>query len=374
MDASPAARALLPVRFFFGLTFLYAGIDKLVDPAFFNSASASGIVAQLAAFARVSPLSPLIHLVQPLAIPIGLLIALGEIAIGVGALTGLAFRLAAAGGAAVSFLFFLTASWTTHPYYYGPDLPYAVGWVALLIAGDAGLLVPRFVQDIGATLAAEMPWATRATSGAGAGFRPPAYLADEPSPERRLVLQAGVLGVVSVAVASLSIPLRAFRGGDDAGTVSIGDTTARSASQDPGPGSSQAATGGGGTTPSTAPSTGGAAFKPSGLTVASIAQVDKAGAVAFRVPASAPSSLPGGDPALIVKLKDGSYACYDAICTHAGCRVGWDAQDSVLLCPCHGAAFDPNAHAAVLGGPTNTPLMELPLVIDTKAGTITLKA
>jgi thiosulfate dehydrogenase (quinone) large subunit len=373
MAASPAARALLPVRFFFGLTFLYAGIDKLVDPAFFNSASASGIVAQLTAFARVSPLSPLIHLVQPLAIPIGLLIALGEIAIGIGALTGLAFRLAAAGGAAVSFLFFLTASWSTHPYYYGPDLPYAFGWVALLIAGDGGLLVSRAVKELGASLAGEMPWATRATGGAGAGFRPPAYLADAPSPERRLVLQAGVLGVASVAVASLSIPLRAIRGADDAATAGVGGGTGSSASLDPGPGSPQASGSPAGTA-STAPASAGAAFKPSGLTVASIAQVDKAGAVGFRVPANAPSSLPAGDPALIVKLKDGSYACYDAICTHQGCRVEWDAQDAVMLCPCHGAAFDPNAHAAVLGGPTNTPLMELPLVIDTKAGTITLKA
>jgi hypothetical protein len=31
-------------------------------------------------------------------------------------------------------------------------------------------------------------------------------------------------------------------------------------------------------------------------------------------------------------------------------------------------------HAAVLGGPTSQPLLELPLVIDAKAGTISLKA
>jgi thiosulfate dehydrogenase (quinone) large subunit len=372
--ASPAARALLPIRFFFGLTFLYAGLDKLVDPAFFNAASNSGIAAQLAAFARVSPLSPLIGLVQPLAIPIGLLIALGEIAIGLGALTGLAFRVAAAGGAAISFLFFLTASWTTHPYYYGPDLPYAFGWVALLVAGDGGLLVPGAVAELGATLAGEMPWANRATGAAGASFRPPAYLADEPSPERRLVLQAGVLGVASIAVASLSIPLRVIRGGDDGANARAANT---GPSLDPGPGSPQASSGGAagsGATASAPPATPGTAFKPSGLTVASIAQVNKAGAVGFVVPANAPSSLPAGDPALIVRLKDGSYACYDAICTHAGCRVGWDARDAVMLCPCHGAAFDPNAHAAVLGGPTNTPLLELPLVVDSKAGTITLKA
>ncbi len=94
----------------------------------------------------------------------------------------------------------------------------------------------------------------------------------------------------------------------------------------------------------------------------------------IRVPANAPSSLPAGDPALVVKLSSGGYACFDAVCTHNGCRVGWDAQDGVMLCPCHGAAFDPNNHAAVIQGPTDTPLMELPIAIDPKTGAITLKA
>ena len=75
-----------------------------------------------------------------------------------------------------------------------------------------------------------------------------------------------------------------------------------------------------------------------------------------------------------MKLADGTYAAYDAVCTHEGCKVGWDAQDGVMLCPCHGAAFDPNDHGAVLQGPTNTPLPELPIVVDQQAGTITLQA
>jgi thiosulfate dehydrogenase [quinone] large subunit len=102
--------------------------------------------------------------------------------------------------------------------------------------------------------------------------------------------------------------------------------------------------------------------------------VDKSGAVRIRVPTSAPASLPAGDPALIVKLKSGGYACFDTVCTHQGCRVGWDAADGVMLCPCHGAAFDPNNHAAVLQGPTNQPLLELPITIDAKTGAITLTA
>jgi len=143
--ATVPAGALLPLRFFFGVTFVYAGIDKLIDPTFFNAADPASIQAQLADFARVSPIAPLVHLSEPFAVPIGLLIALAEIAIGLGALTGLAYRLAAAAGATLSILFFLTASWTTRPYYFGPDLPYAVGWLTLALAGHSGLLVPRKV-------------------------------------------------------------------------------------------------------------------------------------------------------------------------------------------------------------------------------------
>ena len=93
-------RALLPVRFFFGATFLYAGFDKLLDPRFFDAASPASIQAQMAFFTRVSPIAPLVRLGESLAVPIGLLIALAEIAIGLGALTGLAYRAAAWGGTA----------------------------------------------------------------------------------------------------------------------------------------------------------------------------------------------------------------------------------------------------------------------------------
>ena len=127
-EKTVAARALLPLRFFFGATFLYAGFDKLVDPRFLDPASPAWIQAQMVAFTRVSPLAPLVRLGQPFAVEIGVAIAVAEIAIGIGALTGLAFRAAAVGGAALSIRFFLTASWATRPFYYGPDLPYAAGW------------------------------------------------------------------------------------------------------------------------------------------------------------------------------------------------------------------------------------------------------
>ena len=196
------------------MTFLYAGLDKLLDPAFFDASAPASIVAQLEAFARVSPLSPLVHLVQPFAIPMGLLIAIAEIAIGLGALTGLAYRLAAVGGAVLSLVFWLTASWTTHPYYYGADLPYAFGWITLALAGHGGLLVPTAIREMGNRVVDEGPWGSRGT------------VVEEPSTGRRLVLQAGVLAAASLAVASLAVPLRILRPASTRdGTASTGGDT-----------------------------------------------------------------------------------------------------------------------------------------------------
>jgi len=366
--ATPSQLALLPIRAFFGVTFLYAGIDKLLDPAFLDPAAPGSIGDQLQVFARVSPLAPLVRLVEPWSPAVGLVVALAEIAIGLGALTGLAFRAAALGGAALSLLFFLTASWTTHPYYYGPDLPYAIGWIALAIGGTGGLLVPRAVGRLGAT--------TRASAPPGALREGTSSAMSEPaaSPSRRLLLQAAVLGGLSLIVASVALPVRFARPassaeGDGAGLSNDGPSAGETTS--PGASSTGAIPG---RSPAGSPGATAAPFRPTGLAVASIASVDRKGAVSIRIPADAPSPLPAGDPGVIVRLADGRYVCFDAVCTHEGCRVAWDARDSVLLCPCHGAAFDAADHGAVLAGPTNTPLPELPIVVDKVAGTISLRA
>ncbi len=154
------AVALLPLRVFLGATFLYAGFDKLLDPRFFDPSSPASIQAQMIGFSRTSPIGGLVRLGEPIAEPIGLLIAIAEVAIGLGALSGLAFRVAAAGGVALSILFWLTASWSIHPYYLGADLPYAAGWIALAIGGHGNLLVPsRFLAA-----AADRAGAGRATN------------------------------------------------------------------------------------------------------------------------------------------------------------------------------------------------------------------
>jgi thiosulfate dehydrogenase (quinone) large subunit len=360
--ATVPAGALLPIRFFFGITFLYAGIDKLIDPAFFDASSPTSIMAQLVDFERVSPLAPLVKASEPFALLLGIGIALAEIGIGLGALTGLAYRVAAAGGAAISLLFFLTASWSTHPYYYGPDLPYAAGWIALALAGHGGFLVPRWVRDLGRfqPLSPGRDGSRRAGRGDGQTPRPASgWQAEEPTTlTRRTLLQVGVLAGAALAVGSVTLPFRMLRGSPAASGSGAG------AGATPRPAASPFAAS------TAAPSAG----STGGLAVANVSDLQKTAAVPFTVPFDAPSSLPAGDPAVIVKLSDGTFVAYDTVCTHEGCTVEWDGADKVLLCPCHGAAFDPADNAKVLQGPTRQPLTALPITVDAATGTISLQA
>ncbi len=48
--------AILPLRAFLGITFLYAGLQKVLDPQFFDPAAPGFIGHQLARFAIQSPL------------------------------------------------------------------------------------------------------------------------------------------------------------------------------------------------------------------------------------------------------------------------------------------------------------------------------
>jgi len=90
-------RALLPLRAFLGFTFCFAGLQKLANPGFFDAANPVSIQSQLAGAARRSLIHALISPLTHVAVPLGILIAFGELAIGVGTLLGLRARLAAAG-------------------------------------------------------------------------------------------------------------------------------------------------------------------------------------------------------------------------------------------------------------------------------------
>src|SRR5581483_1523596 len=88
-------RALLALRAFLGFTFCFAGLQKLANPGFFDASNPASIQAQLEAASRRSPVHWLIGPLTHVAVPLGVVIALGELAVGLGTLLGLWTRLAA---------------------------------------------------------------------------------------------------------------------------------------------------------------------------------------------------------------------------------------------------------------------------------------
>lgn len=136
LRATVARYALLPLRLFLGVTFIYAGIDKLTDSAFLTGDGAGSLTEQLNAVRETAGAGWMVDLALENPEGFGYAIALGELAVGLGTLFGLWSRLAALGGAFISLTFWLTVSWSTEPYYYGNDLAYMMAWTPLVIAGS----------------------------------------------------------------------------------------------------------------------------------------------------------------------------------------------------------------------------------------------
>ncbi len=171
-----------------------------------------------------------------------------------------------------------------------------------------------------------------------------------------------MLGAATLAVAAATMPIRLVRG---------------SAVRGPTGGSSPTPTPRGGPSPKPTPAAGSTPAPASpgsgSLQVAQVSDVPQGGALPFTVPFDAPASLPAGDPAVIVQLSSGAFVAYDAVCTHEGCTVEWAGQESILFCPCHGAAFDAAADGRVIQGPARRALASLPLVVDQASGAISLQ-
>ncbi|MER6436966.1 MULTISPECIES: DoxX family protein [unclassified Streptomyces] len=127
--------ALLPLRIFLGVTFIYAGIDKLTNSAFLSDSGAGSIGDLMRSVRDSSAIPALVDLALKSPVGFGYAIALGELAVGIGTLVGLLARLAAFGGALISLSLWLTVSWASDPYYYGNDLAYLMAWLPLVLAG-----------------------------------------------------------------------------------------------------------------------------------------------------------------------------------------------------------------------------------------------
>ncbi|WP_320779209.1 DoxX family protein [Streptomyces sp. CRN 30] len=138
--------ALLPLRIFLGITFIYAGLDKLTDSAFMKDSGAGSVGDLMRSVRDSSAIPALVDLALKSPPGFGYAIALGELAVGIGALLGLLTRLAALGGALISLSLWLTVSWASDPYYYGNDLPYLFCWTPLILAGAQVLSLDAWLR------------------------------------------------------------------------------------------------------------------------------------------------------------------------------------------------------------------------------------
>ena len=62
----------------------------------------------------------------------------------------------------------------------------------------------------------------------------------------------------------------------------------------------------------------------------------------------------GSAPGILINTKGGELLAFSAICTHLTCSVLYEAENEILLCPCHNGKFDLSGN--VISGPPPAPL------------------
>jgi thiosulfate dehydrogenase [quinone] large subunit len=316
---SPPLRIL---RAFLGATFLYAGIQKFADPAFFRAGDPGSIQTQLRDFAQTSPLRPLLTALGHAPILAGVSVALLEIAIGLATLLGVAPVTAAAAGLLLNVVLWLSATWHVHPYFLGSDSIYAVAWAAYL----AGVAVPD-----------------RQVVAGRAGRRRATRSGRVPDEGRRSFLRGAAVAAATLLIGAVA---RTAAGSHPVGAAeSLPGGAAGGRSPSPGRHGRRSQKG-----------------APAGTPIATLDRIPVGGAIGFQDPNAGPS--------ILVRTGQADVAAFSRVCTHAGCLVGYDQSSELIVCPCHGAEFDPKHAAAVVAGPAPSPLSSIPVAIDSASGQV----
>ena len=307
-------------------------MNKFLDPNVLHHGGANYIGTQLNSFAHGTPMAPLMRLLATHPLVVGIGTGLTELMVGLGTLLGVGMLFFALVGFSINLTLWLSFTWHVHPYFLGSDSIYAVAWAALFF----GVWETERVRSGGVA-----PSVAERVDGLG----------------RREFLRAGTVGAVSIVMGVFGLALA----GSPTKNAGLGRLAPSGGSAGSGGG---AAAGGAG--PGTAPA-GPPAPAANGRVIATLNELPVGRAVGF--------TGPGGTPAALVRLADGRVVAYSRICTHAGCEVGYATGPRLLVCPCHGAEFDPANHAEPLpGSPTSTPLPSINVVVDRSTGQVILPA
>lgn len=329
--AQPLSLRLL--RGFLGVTFVYAGIQKLADPTFFRSGSPAYIGSQLQGFSRGSPIGPILLLLDKAPTLAGVGVALTEIAIGIATLVGIGMMIAAASGAGLSAMLWLSASWHVKPYFLGSDSIYMVAWLALLV----GLWEMKKRE-------------TRAGSKGREGITPDL--------SRREFVRGGALSLLTLAVGGVAWALAGAPPVSKVAAAPVSSPSPRTGAAKPRPTPTTA------TISPTPTNTHTPPPPPAGVQIASFDTLNVGDAVPF--------SAPGVGACALVRTTDTQCEAYSRTCTHQGCEVGWNPSTQLLQCPCHGAEFDPAQGGKPVAGPAFRPLQRVKVVVDRHTGQVIL--
>ena len=309
----PIGVILAPLRVFLGVTFIYAGLLKLGSADFLSQSAPNGVLRQMQNAVVNSPISFVVqHAVEHYQLA-GLSIAVGELFVGIGILFGIWTRLAATFAFILSASFWLTVSWSTSPYFFGPDIIFMAALTPLIIAGDGGYL------SVGARVRSIVERQAKAPGGASSN-QPLQQEID-----RRTLVRTGAVAGVLAGVGLLAGAMGRFF--------------------------SKA-------TPVAAPTHSSSAKPTSG---APSGGVKIASASAISVGSSFQFTDRQGSPAYLLQPASGKYLAYSAVCTHQGCIVGFDSGSDTFQCPCHGAGFAGQT-GQVIAGPAPLPLTQIQVV------------
>lgn len=368
-----AGWALLPLRAFLGITFVFAGLQKLANPSFFDASNPASIQAQLAAAGRISPIHGFLAPLSHVALLVGLLIAFAELAIGLATVLGFLSRTAAVGGLVLSFLLFLTVSYHSHPYYTGSDIVFVFAWTPLIIAGAGdvlsldAVLAHRVRVGMGAEPNAVTPvdfavvrrvcgqfdeGRCQARNGQACAPGSCPFLAQQPARARRIdQTELDRRAVLAKGGAAAALSAAVLVGGGLA--AGIGRLLGSSSGGSPTPtlGGPTPTSGGGTTTTAPAGPSTTAPSQPPGTRIGPAKDVPVGGAASFQDPSS-------GAPSLVVQPVAGTFLAFDAVCPHAGCAVEYSTTSRLFICPCHGSEFNGRT-GGVEVGPAQTALTQL---------------
>jgi thiosulfate dehydrogenase (quinone) large subunit len=335
--------ALLPLRLFLGLTFVYAGYQKLSDPGFLHPGSATYIGTQLQQFSHGTPGGFVLRwFAQPEPKLAGVGVAVTEILIGLLVTAGLVTRIAATAGLALNLLLFLTASWNTTPYFLGSDIVFVFAWLPFVLVGAEGQ--PSLDRAIAAA-PDERPVA-RQGRREGVNVYGDGTDDDQLVATRQQMLHRalGAAGLVTLAIGAAATLVRLGGPQPTDGLAVQGGSTGTSGHHHQHHHTSSSGQTGGSS------STGGGSSSPSvpanAVKLGPSSSLGRGQAATYNDPGD-------GSPDILIRQQSGGLTALSAVCTHAGCEVGY--QGGVLVCPCHGSQFNATT-GAVIQGPAVTPL------------------